>query len=175
MLKKIITIQLTILLSACGFMWSDEGEDMRICPNVLISRADAYLVQKDLQHENFLIELIGFDGYCFFDKRINHDKAVITPIFRIKRLRPTDETDVMFSYYTETVKGPPAYLGKKTHYAKAKIPLDKVTTEYKGEQAEVRIPPEMKYEYDINLGINIPKTEKKYNQRTFDVPLEYEE
>ncbi|MDR1694724.1 MAG: hypothetical protein LBR70_06020 [Lactobacillaceae bacterium] len=174
MLKKLTMTFLVILISACG-SWGEQSETQRICPSVLITRNDAYLVQKGLNHEEFNIELIGYEGYCYYDTRISHDKAVVTPIFKIKRLRPNDETDIMFSFYAETVKGPPEYLGKKTYFEKAEIPVDIIETEYRGQQAEVRIPPNMRYEFDINLGLNIAKKDKEYNKRTFDVPLGYEE
>lgn len=172
MLKKITITSLILLITACSYGSSTEN---RICPRVLITRGDSYLIQKSLDKEDFMVELVGFDGYCYFDRGIKHDKAIITPIFKIKRLSKSDETDVLFSFYAETVMGPPEYLGKKTYYETARIPLDKIEIEYEGKEAEVRIPPEMKYDFDINLGINIGKEDKKYNQRTFDVPLGYEE
>ena len=105
--------------------------------------------------------------------RVNRDKAVINPVFKIKRLRRSDETDVHFAYYTETVKGPPAYLGKKTYYMAVAVPADETEMTYTAPSVEVKIPPEMKYEFDINLGLVISPEEAKYNRRTFDVDYRY--
>lgn len=84
-----------------------------MCPRVVIPRDTAYLTQIVNYREEFQISLVGYEGHCYFDTRVNRDKAVINPVFKIKRLRRSDETDVHFAYYTETVKGPPAYLGKR--------------------------------------------------------------
>lgn len=172
MIKKILAV--TLLLSIAGCSWW-KGEPSKVCPRALIQRKDAYMIQKSMHYEEFMIELVGQEGFCYFDNRVNHDKAVVSPIFKIKRLRPNDETDVMFSYYTETVKGPPAFLGKKTYFAKVYMPADETEIEYRAKETEVRIPPGMKYDFDINLGLNIRPRDRSYNQRTFDVPLEYEE
>lgn len=167
-MKKLLLLSV-FLTSSCAIFWS--SNDVNLCPRVLIERDNAYFVQKDHQNEDFLVELVGYDGYCFFDTRINHDKAIIKPVFKIKRLRPTDETDVMFSFYAETIKGPPEYLGKKTYFARTTIPLKSTEIEFTGPEAEVRIPPDMKYNFDINLGISLSLDDKIYNQRTFDIPL----
>lgn len=172
MLKKTAIASLVIILASCSWF---HGEEKKYCPRAFIPRSDSYLIQKGADKEDFMIELIGFDGYCYFDNGIKHDKAIVTPIFKITRLSPSDETDVMFSFYAETIKGPPEYLGKKTYYETISVPLNKREIEFKGKQAELRIPPEMKYEFDINLGLNLGNEDRKYNQRTFDVPLGYEE
>ena len=94
-------------------------------------------------------------------------------VFKIKRLRKSDETDVHFAYYTETVKGPPAYLGKKTYYLAVTLASDETEKIYTAPAVEVKIPPEMKYEFDINLGLVISLEEMKYNRRTFDIDYRY--
>ncbi len=170
MFKKLFILSLISILGSCSLY--EEGD---FCPRVQIKRTNAYIVQTSDVSEEFMIELTGYEGYCFFDKRIKHDKAVITPVFKIKRLTANDITDVHFSYYTETVKGPPAYLGKKTYYAKVLIPADEKEVEYKAKPVEVRIPPEMKYEFDIFLGLNLSQSDRIYNQRTFDTNLEFGE
>ena len=117
MLKKFYLL-LLVLAAGCqsGVM------DYETCPRVQIIRDNAYLTQVVNYREEFQINLIGYDGYCYMDRKINQNKALIKPIFQIKRLRPSDETDVHFAFYTETVKGPPQYIGKKTHFAVATIP-----------------------------------------------------
>ncbi|MFV0626285.1 MAG: hypothetical protein ACK5N8_02905 [Alphaproteobacteria bacterium] len=170
MFKKFFILALLPLLASCGLY--DEGD---FCPRVQIKRTNAYIVQTSNVSEEFMIELTGYEGYCFFDRRIKHDKAVITPVFKIKRIHPNDVSDVHFSYYTETVKGPPAYLGKKTYFAKVLIPVDEKEVEYKAKPVEIRIPPNMKYEFDIFLGLNLSQSDRIYNDRTFDTNLDFGE
>ena len=168
MIKK-LQILLFIALTGC----SSGILDYETCPRVQIMREDAYLSQVVHSRETFQINLIGFDGYCYWDKKIKQNKALIKPIFQIKRLRPSDETEVHFSFYTETVKGPPEYLGKKTHFAVAPIPATALEIEYTAPQVLVYVPEEYKYSYDINMGLVITAEERKYNHRTFDVEYRY--
>ncbi len=149
------------------------GSDEAICPRVVIPRDTAYLTQIVNYREEFQISLLGYEGHCYFDTRVNRDKAVINPVFKIKRLRKSDETDVHFAYYTETVKGPPAYLGKKTYYLAVTLAFDETEKIYTAPAVEVKIPPEMKYEFDINLGLVISPEEMRYNRRTFDIDYRY--
>ena len=65
-----------------------------MCPRVVIPRDTAYLTQIVNYREEFQISLVGYEGHCYFDTRVNRDKAVINPVFKIKRLRRSDETSI---------------------------------------------------------------------------------
>lgn len=160
-----------LVLFAAGCTGPDY--EYEICPRVQIVRDNAYVTQVVNSYEQFQITLKGFDGYCFYDSRIEQNKALINPVFEIKRLRPSSETDVHFAYYTETVKGPPAYIGRKTHHVVAHIGSQAREIEFKAPQVMVYVPEEMKYSFDINLGLVISPEERKYNQRTFDINYRY--
>ena len=170
MLKRFCWL-LALGLSGCG-SWFHEP-DVRVCPQVQIVRDNSYLTQFVKYKETVQISLRGDEGYCYYDEHLQRHRAIIEPVFKIKRLTPSDETDVRFSYYTETVKGPPEYLGKKTYFITAHIAPDALETQYKGRAVSVFIPPEMVYEYDINLGLWISPEEALYNRRTFDINYRY--
>lgn len=172
MLKRAL-LSVLFFVSACGNWFSND--DVRLCPAVQITRDKSYLTQFVNYKEAFQISINGYEGYCYYDKKLERHRAVISPIFKIKRLRPSDETDVRFSYYTETIKGPPEYIGKKSHHITAQIPIDTIETDYKANQTDVFIPSEMLYDYDINLGLWISPEEAKYNHRTFDINYRYEQ
>ena len=174
MMKRFLPV-LFLLFCACGeTRLALEPRDFS-CPQVQIIRNDAYLTQYMKSKETFQINLSGYEGYCYYEDTVGRYKAVIRPVFTIKRLQPNDETDVRFSYYTETVKGPPEYLGKKTHFVTAKIGLTERETEYKGASSSVYIPSTVAEDYDVNLGLWISPEEKLYNQRTFDINYRYYE
>lgn len=173
-MKRFFLIALFLLGACRETMLSLDPADTS-CPQVQIMRNDAYLTQYVNYKETFQINLTGYEGYCYYEENVERYRAVIRPIFTIKRLRPSDETDVRFSYYTETVKGPPAYLGKKTHFVTAKIGLNELETEYKGSDAYVYIPSVIADDYDVRLGLWISPNERRYNQRTFDINYRYYE
>ncbi len=160
------------LASGCS---SSIPEGYRQCPLVTIKREDARLIQIVNYRDNFEVELIGFEGFCYFDTRVKQEKARITPIFVVNKLRNTDESDVQFSWFTNTIKGPPAYLGKKSYFVETSLAKGERRKEFKGAQVEVKIPVDMMYEFEIFAGLELSPKEKQYNQRFFDVDLGYDE
>lgn len=171
-MKKSFLFALILFLSACADGKLHIGESA-FCPQVQIMRDSAYLTQYVKFKETFQINLAGYEGYCYFESDVDRYRAIIRPIFKIKRLTSSDETDVRFSYYTETLKGPAADLGKKTYYLNVRIPRDQIEIEYKAPAVKVYIPTEEGGEYDVNLGLWQSPEEKMYNQRTFDINYRY--
>jgi lipoprotein len=166
------------LLASCSLFWSENTvrapEDN--CPSVIIPRDVAYVTQKVNYKDDFRIEITGFSGYCYFDKRVNRRKAVITPQFEVRRLRQKlDETDVDFEYFTETVKGPPEYLGKKHYFGHVTIPLNRREMAFSGKTLELKIPNRDYGRFEIFLGLELTPEERNYNNRTFDVKYRFEE
>lgn len=172
-MKKLIFLMVFILSGCTEWIWSSSSSGSGLCPQVRILRGNSYLTQFVNYRETFQISINGYEGYCYYDTALARHRAVIRPIFKIKRLSPSDETDVRFSYYTETVKGPPAYLGKKTYYLTVKIKADELETTYKAPAVNVFVPAEMLDDYDINLGLWLRPDEERYNQRTFDINYRY--
>lgn len=166
MFKKILVLSVLVMLSACS-----SGRDRLTCPKGVIMRADSYIIQKSNVAEEFMIELIGYEGYCYYDSKGKSDKAVLTPVFSIKRLSPSNITDINFSYYAETKKGGVEYKTRRSHTVKALMPKDVQEIIHNGKAIEVRVPANMKHDFDINLGLVASSSEKKYNQRTFDVRM----
>ena len=171
-MKKISPLCI-LFLSGCSVLFGDNNSDINVCPQVQIVRDQSYLSQVVNYKETFQISIIGYEGFCYYDKKLERNRAMINPIFKIKRLRPSDETDVRFSYYTETVQGPPEYIGKKTYHLNVHIAEDELEKKYTANAVSVFIPPEMLYGYDINLGLWISPEEARYNQRTFDINYRY--
>ncbi|MBR1605296.1 MAG: hypothetical protein IJ660_04230 [Alphaproteobacteria bacterium] len=170
---KNLSLFLFLFLLSCSSESVYYNADGELCPVVQIIRNEAYLSQFVGYKEQFQISISGYDGYCYYDNVLQRHRAVIRPTFKIKRLSRSPETDVRFSYYTETVKGPTEYLGKKTHYITAHIRADELETYYTAPEVKVFIPEKMIKDYDVNLGLWISPNEAKYNQRTFDINYRY--
>lgn len=172
-MKRLICL-LSIFLAGCQnskvISYPIEGE---LCPQVQILRDEAYLTQYVGYKETFQISISGHQGYCYYDNDVERYRAVIRPIFTIKRLTPSKESDVRFSYYTETVKGPPQYLGKKTYHLMVHIPPQKQEITYMAPETKVFIPQKMIKDYDVNLGLWISPNEAAYNKKTFDINYHY--
>lgn len=128
-------------------------KDVEGCPKVHVRREDAAIVQKEDGIPAFEIVATGYNGYCYFNEKINRDKAIISPKFKISRLSDTDITDVHFSYYLETAEGPKCYLGKKTFFAKVSIPKGTKEMEYIAPKSEMVIAPSGTYDLDVYMGL----------------------
>ncbi len=164
-----------LFLLMIGGCISSDLDGYKQCPLVTIKREDARLIQIINYQDNFEIEFVGFEGFCYYDTRVNQEKAKITPIFSINKLRDTDETDIQFQWFTNTIKGPPAYLGKKSYFVETSMRRDERRKEFKGKSVDVKIPVDKMYEFEIFAGLELSPQEKKYNQRVFDVDLGYDD
>lgn len=169
MLKK-IGLSFSLLLASCA--WFEGDYDGYICPNVSIPREKAYVTQKVTYEDEFQIELKGYEGYCYPETASNRHYAVITPQFEVQRLRDSDETQVDFNFYTETIKGPPEYLGKHSYSASVNIPADVKEKNFNGRAVKVKIPADNP-DFEIILALDVSLEEFRYNQRTFDVKYRY--
>lgn len=171
MLKKNLFLILVLFAASCA--WYGSGDLAELCPNVVIPRDTAYVTQKVNFEDEFQIELKGFEGYCYLDTPSQGNYAVITPQFEVFRLRDSDETRVDFNFYTETRKGPPAYIGKRVYSASVTIPLDEKQKEFNGPSVKVKLPPDDRDGFEVILALDVSLEEYRYNQRTFDVKYRY--
>ncbi len=174
---RFVILALTLLFTACNadnnnnhyVLKAGKNEtaylkDVEGCPKVHIRRNDAAIVQKEGNIKAFEIIAIGYEGFCYFNEKVNKDRAVIKPKFKVMRLADTDVTDIHFSYYLETVEGPKCYLGKKTYHAMVSIPKGTQEIEYVGEKGELSIPPSGTYDLDIYLGLNEDATDLQFKK-----------
>ncbi|MBE6448068.1 MAG: hypothetical protein E7018_02075 [Alphaproteobacteria bacterium] len=163
-MRKNILIYALLLLSGCSSSWNEGGMG---CPNVIIPGEKAYLTRADNRGENFRIELVGYEGYCYVEPNLPRHYAVITPQFRLHRLSDIDETRVDFSFHTETLQGPPGFLGKRTYFANGQIDANQKYVDFSGRPVKVKIPMDDD-DFEIMLGLEMSSHEYEYNKSTFD-------
>ena len=149
-----------IFLGGCAW-WKEPISDS--CPNITIPYDNSYFVQHANYKDDFQIELIGYKRYCTAAQTINRRYAIIKPIFRVTRLSDGDESRVDFAFYTQTLQGPPEYLGKRSYFAYADIPLGVKEVVVDGHPAKVRIPC-CSPDFSINLGLSASVAELDYNK-----------
>lgn len=164
MIKKLLILWVVFIAAGCSSIRYDH-----LCPNVIIPRDTAYSTQVVDYSDDFQIELTGYEGYCYYDAVRKTNYAAITPSFVVRRLKDTEVSAVDVSFYTQTVKGPPAYIGRKTYYTSTVIGEYERSREFKGQMVKVKLPPQNVDEFEILLGIDLTHAEYRYNQRTFDV------
>lgn len=159
-----------LLLSSCASSYSEADY---MCPNVKIPRTTAYVTQKASYSEEVQIEVIGYEGYCINANTVDRRFAVIKPLFKIRRLKEGYDTRVDFSYFTETVKGPPEFIGRRNYFASVDIPRDVTEKQFSGSAVKVRVPQQGYNDFTILLGMDVSDAEHDYNQKTFDIEYRY--
>lgn len=159
-----------LLVSSCA---SSHSEADYLCPNVKIPRTTAYVTQKAYYSEEVQIEVIGYEGYCITANTVDRRFAVIKPLFKVRRLKEGHDTRVDFSYFTETVKGPPEFLGRRNYFASVDIPRDMTEKQFSGGPVKVRVPQQGYNDFTILLGMDVSAAEHDYNQKTFDIEYRY--
>jgi len=109
----------------------------------------------------FKIEMIGYKGHCYFDERVQKNKAAVAPRFKIVRLRNSNVEDVHFSYYLETFEGPTRFLGQKTYFAAARMPKGSYEMYYSPEFGELSVPAG-EYDFDMYAGLKAITQDSEY-------------
>lgn len=171
MIKKLLLITAILTASACASDTASRAE-LSICPDVSIPRSQSYLTQIAGYSDEFQVELTGYESYCTRNETGTRAYAVITPEFEARRLQPSDQSRVDFGFYTETVKGPPAYIGKKSYPASVVMNHGETRKIFSGRPVKVKLPPEDWQDFAILLGLDLSAAEADYNRRSFDVDFE---
>ena len=154
MYKKIALLILPFLLISCSGS-GPEINNQDYCPVLMIKQDVASALFGSAE-----VRIKGYDAYCYYNEKTKSTWARITPDFEVVRNGTGDEIDVFFAYYTETLIGPPEYLGKKTRYEKVEIPQGMSYKHFKGKTFEMTIPAGMEYTYGINMGLSLDKKNK---------------
>lgn len=179
MKKYILGLTAAAVLAACSFNRDDSShyvvvsgsddtsylKDVQGCPKVHIRHDDVKIVQKENYQELFEIKAVGYEGFCYFNEKVEKDRAVVKPKFKVVRLSDSDVTDVQFSYYLETVEGPTSFLGRKTYFASANIPVGVNEMEFTADAGELTIPVPGTYDLDIFLGLIANAYDLEYKKK----------
>ena len=88
-MKHFILFTLILLAAGCSSSTGDEP-----CPEIFIPRETARLYQNNGRFDEFQINLVGTEGYCYTEPSNNRRYAVITPVFRVRRLEDSLTTSI---------------------------------------------------------------------------------
>lgn len=164
-MKRYILTFCCLILSACSFFYKSTSNLM--CAKVLIDNSSSYFTRTRGKTEDFRVELVGNESYCYDANDISRRYIVISPKFKITRLSPTDETRVDFSFYTETVKGPPGFVGKRSYFFMGTLNSDTKEVIVTARPVKVKVP-QNDSDFTVLLGLNMSDSEQNYNLSTFD-------
>lgn len=167
-MKKIIIFVLFVLISAC----SSKPTEKYTCPQIIIPRATTRTYQNDIT-DKFQINMVGHETYCYQEESDKRYYAVITPIFQVRRLEPSDTTNVDADYYVKTSINDIDYIGKRSFSQTLNIPSDAKEVKVKGRPSINRIsnPPYQKFK--IYLGMDLDGSRMAKSKKMFDIDYIY--
>ena len=144
MFKKCILLLLPFLLLGCNRDDDASGP----CPQIRVRQDTLSALGGAVQ-----VSIKGYEGHCYYHEGSRTVQAQITPVFEAVRNETGDESDIFFTYYTETIIGPPEYLGRKVRNEKFTIPEGSFHKFYRGKTFQMRIPAGLENTYSIEMGI----------------------
>ena len=174
--SKILLLLTLPFFASCA--WQDDEEPNPVyleppCPLITLKDID-YTVM--VQHKDtFQVSLVGYYGDCNMSMRKHHSFAIIQPIFMIRRLQATDQTNVPFDFYVEAVQGPISGQFYRKYHEIATLPEFDKEVRYVGRKVRVFFPEAIKHTYEMNLGLVISPREQIYNNRYFNEHFDYSE
>lgn len=169
-MKAKLSLLFVILTTACIYRPQyeayEDGESGNLgrCPTVQIKQEDRSIIQKAGGRDLFKIEMVAYEGHCYYDERIEKDKAVVSPKFKITRLTDTNVEDIHFSYYLETAEGPAKFLGKKTYYGEVRMPKGSFESYYTPESGELSFEAG-RGKVDMYIGLYAVKADSEYKAK----------
>ena len=160
MKTKLPLFLLMFLMTGC--LSEQNSVSTRTCPKVQIRTADSTIKQFAGGQDLFEIQMVSYRGYCYFDESAGQTKAVVTPIFHIKRLTDSNVEDVHFSYYLETAEGPARFLGKKSYFAAVRMAKGLWNMNWQPAKEAIGISvPNGEYDVDMYAGLYAVKADSE--------------
>ena len=169
-MNKLLVTIFVLMLAGCS-LWSQEEVDG--CPKISIPQDADRVFQSNGVSDTFQINLIGYESFCFTHSSNNRRYAVITPLFKVRRLQADDTTSLDIKFYVKTSINAEDYLGVKEFYQVLNIPQSSKEEIIKGRRTLTRIPKLPYGDFDIRLGLVLTSAEKAKARSMYDIYYKY--
>ncbi len=168
-MKRFSIFFIIAFLTACSSAVNDASR----CPLISIPRETARVYQTDGSADKFQINLVGYESYCYTEPADNRRYAMITPIFKVRRLESSNITALDINFYVKTSVNAEDYLGIRQFNQVLNIPLSAKEITVRGRQTKTRITKQPYKNFSINLGIAMTKAEKSKADKMLDIDYSY--
>lgn len=142
------------------------------CPDIVIPREMTNQYINNGNYDAFQITLSGNENYCYTDSSTHQRYAVITPIFRLRRLEDSADSAVDTSFYAKTI-GSGQYIGKQVYHQPLRIPLGEKEQIITGKPIKLRIAQPPYDNFSIELGLNLSEYASAKSKSMFDINYRY--
>lgn len=167
-MKKFIVIILLFIVSAC----SSQQFEHYACPEIIIPRETTRAYHSDI-NDKFQINLVGHETHCYREEADNRYYAVITPIFKLRRLEQSSTTNVDADYFVKTSVNDKDYIGRRVFKQTLSIPRDAKELILRGNTSTTRISNPPFNNFKIYLGMDLAGAKKEKSDKMFDIDYRY--
>ena len=168
-MRKFLILGFVCLLSACSYVDSSEYE----CPKISIPRETTRSYQNNGQFDEFQINLVGFESFCYTEPVTNRRYASITPTFKVRRLEASSVSSIDTSFYIKTSINAEDYLGIRNYNQVLNIPTSSKEVIVTGKQTITRIPTQPYNNFEIYIGMTMNNEAFSKANKKFDIDYRY--
>ena len=168
-MKKFLVTLLLFIVSACS---SHQFDEYNACPQIIIPRETTRAYHTDI-NDKFQINLVGHETHCYREEADNRYYAVITPIFKLRRLEQSSTTNVDADYYVKTSINSADYIGRRVFKQTLSIPQNVKEIVLRGNTSVNRISNPPYDDFKIYMGMDLAGDKKEKSKKMFDIDYRY--
>ncbi len=166
-MKRITACFLLMLLAACSTSTTPEG-----CPVITTPRENTRQYINNGSYDAFQITLSGNENYCYTDSSNNQRYAVITPIFKIRRLEDSPDNSVDVAFYVKTF-GKGNYINERIFHQSLRISDGKIEQTVTGKTIKVRVASPPYDDFSLEMGLKLSDYAGAKAKSMFDIDYKY--
>lgn len=161
---------LACVLGAAACAQAPENLD---CPIINIPAETSKVFLGGGLSNDFQIKLIGADRYCYTEPTSNRRYSVVTPLFKMRRLRESSRSVVDVVSFVQTSPAAPDYMGTYTAHQTLSLPKGQTEITLRGKPTTVRIPMPPYGDFYLDAGLVLSTADVNTNKQMYDIDYKY--
>ena len=167
-MKRFLILAYMLALSACAQAPEEVG-----CPTINIPDETSKVFSGNGRTNDFQIKLVGVDRYCYTEPTSNRRYAVVTPLFKVRRLRESSRSVFDVVSYLRTSPAAPDYMGTYTANQTFSMPAGQTEATLRGKATSARIPMPPYGDFYLDTGLVLSAADVKANKKMYDIDYKF--
>lgn len=168
-MKRFFSFFSLLMLLSCS---SFNGDDYS-CPSIFIPRETSRIYKNSGSFDSFQVNVVGFNAYCYTETANNRRYAVISPVFKVRRLESSQTTNLDIDFYIKTSINDKDYIGKNIFNQVLNIPVDAKENVVVGKETRTRIMNQPYQNFHLDIGMVLEGDALDKSKRMFDIDYKY--
>ena len=169
LMKRFLSFLSMLLIASCSSGYNTEND----CPPIYIPRESTRIYKNNGSIDDFQINVVGFDAYCYTEEANNRRYAIISPVFKVRRLEDSHTTSLDVDFYVKTSVNKEDYVGINRFNQVLNIPSDSKDAIIRGKETKTRIMKQPYGDFSIDLGIVLEGASSDKSKSMFDIDYKY--